>query len=185
MIVQWAQPNRLDLVLAHNDPTFWADVISSDSVYKDNIVNCNGNRFWISSGSQTHAVKEYHNRFISMQQHRLRSRLYVEYAKLLLNQHNIDYRFMLVENSNYLNIEANWIWHEPFKGMYEFKQKSKYRDLDLGVMQPIPLVAFDFIKQYVMPSIDLHWRNPREIDAVENMLHRHYQEAVKDRNDQI
>jgi len=32
-----------------------------------------------------------------------------------------------------------------------------------------------------MPSIDLQWRSSREIDAVENMLYRHYQEAVKNK----
>jgi hypothetical protein len=67
--------------------------------------------------------------------------------------------------------------------MHDFKRKSKYSDLDLGIVQPLPLVAFDFIKKYIMPSIDLQWRNSREIDAVENMLHRHYQEAIKNRND--
>ena len=113
----------------------------------------------------------------------MRSQTFVEYAKLLLEQHDLDYRFMLVENSAYLNIAANWICHEPFKGMNDFKRKSKYSNLDLGVTQPIPLVAFDFIKQYIMPSIDLHWRDTREIDAVENMLYRHYQEALKNRND--
>ena len=67
----------------------------------------------------------------------------------------------------------------------DFTHKSKYRDLDIGIDQPLPLVAFDFIKQYIMPSIDLQWRNNIEIDAVENMLYRHYQEAIKNRNDQI
>ena len=90
---------------------------------------------------------------------------------------------MLVDDSEYLEIDADWICHEPFKGMSDFKSKSKYRDLDLGIVQPIPLVAFDFIKQYIMPNINLPWRDHRDIDAVENMLYRHYQEAIKNRND--
>jgi hypothetical protein len=122
---------------------------------------------------------------VSLAQHQLRSQIFVEYAKLLLDQHGINYCFMLVDNSEYLNVSANWICHEPTKGMRDFKQKSKYCNLDLGIVQPLPLVAFDFIKQYIMPSIDLQWRNTKEIDAVENMLRRHYQEAVKNRNDQI
>ena len=182
-IVQWSQPNRLDLVLAHGNPTFWNNVISSDGVYKNNIVKCNGDRFWISSASRTQEVREYHDQTISLRQHQLRSQIFVEYAKLLLDQHSIDYRFMLVDNSEYLGVNANWIFHSPFKGMSDFKRKSKYSDLDLGIVQPIPLVAFDFIKEYVMPSIDLQWRTNQEINAVENMLYRHYQEAVKTRND--
>jgi hypothetical protein len=185
VIVQWAQPARLDLVLAHQDLTQWNKVIASDHVYSQNVVECNDTKFWISSASKTPEVQEYHQKYICVKQHQLRSQIFVEYAKLLLVQAGIDYRFMLVEDSRYLNVDANWICHEPFCGMNDFKRKSKYRDLDLGMVQPIPLVAFDFVKQYIMPSIDLQWRNSREIDAVENMLYRHYQEAVKKRNDQF
>jgi hypothetical protein len=183
VMIQWAQPSRLDLVLAHPNTKFWNDVIASDPVYNSNVVDCGDNKFWISSASQTEAVQEYHQRYISLKQHQMRSQTFVEYAKMLLEQRNIDYRFMLVENSSYLNIAANWICHEPFKGMNDFKRKSKYSNLDLRIIQPVPLVTFDFIRQYIMPSIDLHWRNNKEIDAVENMLYRHYQEALKNRND--
>lgn len=183
VIIQWAQPDRLDLVLAHRNPQFWKEVIASDQVYNNSVVDCGNNKFWISSGSQTTAVQEYHQQYISFKQHQMRSQIFVEYAKMLLEQRNIDYRFLLVDNSEYLGIGANWICHEPFKGMSDFKSKSKYRNLDLGIVQPTPLVAFDFIKQYIMPNINLPWRDNRDINAVENMLYRHYQEAIKNRND--
>lgn len=181
VIVQWAQPNRLDLILDHSDPNFWNNVIASDQVYCNNIVDCGNNKFWISSASQTDAVQKYHQQYISVKQHQLRSQIFVEYAKLLLEQHNIDYQFMLVDNSDYLRIDANWICHEPFKGMNDFKYKSKYSSLDLGIVQPTPLVAFDFVKQHIMPKVDLQWRTDREINAVENMLYQHYQEAIKNK----
>jgi hypothetical protein len=181
VMIQWAKPNRLDLVLAHPDSKFWKDVIASDQVYHNNVVECGNNKFWISSGSQTEAVREYHQQYISVKQHQMRSQIFVEYAKMLLEHHDIDYRFMLVDDSEYLGIDANWICHKPFKGMNNFRYKSKYRELELDITQPIPLVAFDFIKQYIAPSIDLQWRSSREIDAVENMLYRHYQEAVKNK----
>jgi len=185
VMVQWAQPHRLDLVLAHNNSEFWDNIIANDPVYKNNIVECGHDKFWISSGSKTLEVRAYHQQYITIRQHQLRSQIFVEYAKLLLEQHNIDYRFMLVNDSEYLDIDAKWICHEPFKGMSSFNFESKYFELDLGIVQPIPLVTFDFIKQYVMPSIDLSWRVAKEIDAVENMLYRHYQEAIKNRNDSI
>jgi len=181
VIVQWAQPNRLDLILAHPDLTFWKNVIAGDQIYNNNIVDCGNNKFWISSASKTDAVQEYHQRYISVNQHQLRSQIFVEYAKLLLEQRNIDYQFMLVDDSDYLGIDANWICHEPFKGMSDFKHKSKYSNLDLGIVQPTPLVAFDFVKQYIMPKVALQWRTEREIDAVENMLYQHYQEAIKNK----
>jgi hypothetical protein len=183
VMIQWAQPNRFDLVLSHTDPTYWNEVIASDPVYKNNVVDCGDKKFWLSSNSSTDAVQQYHRQVITLAQHQMRSQIYVDYAKLLLDQQGVDYRFMLVNNSKYLDVDAKWICHEPMKGMSEFK--SKYSELDLGIVQPLPMVAFDFIKQYVMPNIDLQWRNNREIDAVENMLNRHYQEAVKTKNDSI
>ncbi len=183
VIIQWAQPNRLDLVLAHTNLTFWQNVIDSDPVYSNSVLDSGSDKFWISSASKTDAVVKYHQQYITIRQHQLRSQIYIEYAKLLLEQHKIDYRFMLVDNSEYLGVDANWICHGPFKGMSDFKSKSKYCDLDLGMVQPVPLVAFDFIKQYIMPNINLPWRNTRDIDAVENMLYQHYQEAIKNRND--
>ena len=183
VIIQWTQPRRLDLMLAHDDPVFWHDIIASDPTYSNNVLDCGDNKFWLSSGSKTTAVKEYHQRYISVKQHQTRSQIYIEYAKLWLERQGIDYRFMLVENSEYLKIDANWVWHESFKGMNEFRHHSKYYDLELGIVQPIPLVAFDFIQQYIMPSINLPWRNSRDISGVENMLYRHYQEAIKTRND--
>lgn len=185
VMIQWAQPNRLDLLLAHNKPDYWNSVIASDSIYSNNIADCGSNKFWLSSNSLTPAILDYHNQCISLAQHQSRSQIFVEYAKLLLEQRGIDYRFMLVADSEYLDVDAKWIWHEPLKGMINFKSKSKYQHLNLNMIHPLPLVAFDFVKQFVMPSIDLQWRDTREIDAVENMLYRNYQEAVKNRNDQI
>lgn len=183
VIIQWAQPNRLDLVLDHDDPEFWRNVIAGDPVYNNNIVNCGDTQFWISSGSSAPAIRDYHQKYISGTQHQLRSQMFVEYAKLLLEQRGVDYRFMLVQDSRYIDTDARWIWHNPFSGMNEFRHLSKYSHLELGIVQPLPLVAFDFIKQYIMPSIDLQWRAAAEIDAVENMLYRHYQDAVKNYND--
>jgi hypothetical protein len=65
--------------------------------------------------------------------------------------------------------------------MSSFRNHSQYCDLELGIIQPLPLVAFDFIKQFIMPAFDLNWRNRQEIDAVENMLYRHYHEALKNK----
>lgn len=180
-IIQWAQPNRLDLVLAHVDPTHWNNIIANDEIYKNNIVECGTNKFWLSSGSTSKEIKNYHLQYISSKQSQMRSQLFVEYAKLLLMQHDVNYRFMLVEHSEYLQVDASWVWHSPWQGLREFRTKSKYSSLDLDVAQPIPLIAFDFIKQHVMPDINLPWRNNKEIDAVENMLYRHYINALKNK----
>jgi len=115
-----------------------------------------------------------------MSQHQLRSQLFIDYAKLLINQHQVNYRFMLTWDGWYLENtvadDINWSWHEPFKGMHGFRIHSKFSKLDLGITQPIPLIHYDFIKQFIMPCLDLPWRSDRELAAVESMLYRHYQE---------
>ena len=181
VLAQWSESRRLDLILTNQNIKFWEPVIAGDPVYHNNVVNCGQDQFWISSGSVTRPVQEYHGHYISLRQHQLRSQIYIDYAKLLLEQHKMPYQFMLVYDSAYLDIDANWIWHEPKKGLDSFRYQSKYKDLELKITQPIPLVAFDFIKQYIVPTVDLQWRNNREIDAVENMLYRHYQEAIKNK----
>jgi len=170
VLIQWAQANRLDLIV-HNQYN-WTDAIASDPVYNNNIVNVGPDQMWLSSGSKIKEVREYHNKFISPRQHELRSQLYIDYAMLLLEQKKIDYGFMLTSAAKQVGINGNWIWHCEQQGMHEFRYQSEYCELDFGYPQPIPLIQFDFIKQFVMPVVDLPWRDSRDIDAVESMLYR-------------
>lgn len=177
-LIQWAQPNRLDLLLGHNDAIKqqWLDKIHLDQVYNNNIVSVANDQWWISSASTTDWVKEYHNKTISLRQHQIRSIMWIEYAHQLLGQ--TPHGFMLTPDSEYLqdaDVDANvWLWHQPWKGMCSWRHHSRYKELDLGLVQPIPLIHFDFIVQFIMPKFDLPWRNDREINAVESMLLRKY-----------
>ena len=183
VIIQWAMPNRLDLVLTHNSDysEYWSQLISSDPVYNNNIVNIGDDRIWLSSGSL--AAQEYHKKYIKLRQHQMRSQLYIDYATLLLK--DIPYGFMLTSTSNYLSEtvrdDSKWFWNQPWQGMCEFRHNSKYASLDLGITQPIPLVHFDFIRRFIQPKFDLPWRSEQEIQAVENMLYKKYQEALKNK----
>jgi hypothetical protein len=186
VLIQWAQPTRLDLILSHNKQytKFWHDEIKSDPVYKDNIVQIGQDNMWLSSGSSVNTITEYHNKFIGCRQQQLRSQLYVDYAKLLLN--NVSHGFLLSSASEYLSDTINdyscWHWHNKFQGMCEFRHQSKYADLDLNLTQPIPLVQFDFIRQLLQPRLNLPWRSETEINAVEKMLFQKYQDAIKNKS---
>ena len=185
IIVQWTVPNRLDLVLSHIPEynSFWSQKISEDPIYNNNILSCGNDSVWISSASTMPEVREYHTKFIGSRQHQLRSQFYIDYATLLLK--DIPHGFMLTKTSNYLGETVrdhnNWFWNQPFQGMCEFRHHSKYAGLELDIAQPLPLVQFDFIKQFIQPKLQLPWRNEREIQAVENMLYRKYQEALKNK----
>jgi hypothetical protein len=185
VIIQWAIPNRLDLTLSHNSEytDFWAKKIASDPIYNNNILSCGNDSIWISSASTVPEVREYHTKFIGLRQHQLRSQFYIDYAILLLKE--IPYGFMLTKTSSYLNEtiydHSNWFWNQPFQGMCEFRHDSKYAELELNITQPLPLVQFDFIRRCIQPRFNLPWRSEREIHAVENMLYRKYQDALKNK----
>lgn len=182
VLLQWAVPKRLDLVLSHSEQmqSYWQHQIAVDPVYSNNIVTVGNNKIWLSSATESTAVKEYHQKYIGKEQHRLRSLLYIDYAKLLLA--NIQHGFLLTQSSAYLEPAVNefthWHWHEKFQGMCEFRHVSEYADLDLGLVQPIPLIHFDFVRKFVQPRFDLPWRSSREISAIESMLFRKYKESV-------
>ena len=172
VLIQWAVPQRLDLVLDHADKLFWQNEISQDPVYYDNILKINDVNFWLSSGSVNSSIREYHTKYISQKQHELRSLIYIDYIKMLLESANIDYNFFLSVKSSYLkdlSSVANWIWHEPYYGMCEFRSISRYADLDLGETQPIPLIQYDYIQQFIIPNMDLPWRNQTEICYIESI----------------
>jgi len=185
VLVQWAIPNRLDLILAHNNEytEYWNDQIKNDPVYNNNVVDLGSQRVWITSASTSDGAQEYHKRFISCQQHQMRSQLFVDYATLLLK--HTQHGFLLTATSEYLSKTvkdtANWYWHTQFQGMCEFRKQSKYAELELGLVQPTPLVQFDFIRQFIQPRFDLPWRSEQDINAVEAMLYRKYQEAIKNK----
>jgi hypothetical protein len=185
-LIQWAQPDRLDLVLDQSEPhkTSLLSTIASDTIYSNNIIELGSTKIWLSSASDTELVQNYHSKIISLTQHQMRSQIYINYVILLLEQKKINYKFMLSTNSQYLQNKIStmpWIWHSLWQGMSEFRYHSKFSDLDLGLTQPIPLVHFDFIKQFIMPVMNLPWRNEQEINAVESMLYKKYQEAIKNR----
>lgn len=190
VLIQWAVPNRLDLVLGENCD-FWQQQIDQDPVYNNNILKLNNDSYWLSSGSQNLNVNAYHSKYISPRQHQLRSQLFVDYAKLLCEAHNVEHGFLLTADSNYLEDTVKdtsiWCWHDLFKGMHSFRFVSEYADLDseLNLIQPISLVQFEFVKKFIVPKFDFPWRAAREIDAVENMLYRKYKEAAAKKDDSL
>ena len=139
VMVQWAIPNRLDLII--NDPDhFWDAQVALDPVYNDNVVVLGNDRYWITSASQNPHVQTYHQKYIKRQQHQLRSQMFIEYATLLLTQHKINHGFMLTWDSDYLQQTAkdtaSWYWHDQFRGMHSFRYQSKFADIDFGITQP-------------------------------------------------
>jgi len=183
VLVQWTMPHRLDLMLAHSDDmqSNWRSKIKQDPVYNKNFQYTDDAEWWLSSASDMDRVQQYHSEFISKKQHRARSKIWIEYAHQILGSQV--HGFLLTYNSDYLkNVDVDnntWVWHEPWKGMDNWRHISKYEHLDFGYIQPIPLIHFEFIKKFIMPKFDLPWRSEKEIKAVEQMLIRKYNQYIE------
>jgi hypothetical protein len=182
VLIQWSKAERLDLVLDHTQEhlTFWQQTIAQDPVYQHNVVDLEGKKIWISSASKNQTVVEYHQKYITPTQHQMRSQLLVEHAMLMLEANNIDYRFMLTYDAPYLsNINARWMCHKPLRGQHSFRSVSKHSQADIDYVQPIPLVSFDYIRKVIQPNLDLDWRSDCDLDALEVMLLKKHQLAMK------
>lgn len=186
VLFQWTHPYRLDLLLGHPDEiqSFWQDEISKDPVYNKNVLAVNKDRYWISSASKNEHVQEYHTRYISQLQHQRRTERQIEYATMLLEKKNKTFKFLLTYPLRFLkDMDINtsdWIWHKEYKSMEDFRSVSKYADLDLKTyVQPIPLIQFDFIRQHIMPRLNLEWNSTKELDDLETFLYTSHTEAMK------
>lgn len=181
VLAQWTIPNRLDLMLAHEpaELEYWRQVRVQDSVYRNNTVTLNSQDWWLTSGSQ--AADDYHKKYISLQQHQSRSQMLIDYVRLWLNERGTSAEFMLSLCQEYQLDTQQWIWHRAWQGMHEFRFSSKYAELDLGLTQPMSLIQFDFIKQFIMPRLNLNWRSEQELSAVEAMLYRKYKVAKENK----
>lgn len=185
VLVQWTTPQRLDLILAHPPDLAeqWKHKIELDPIYHDNFQIIDKDRWWLSSNSTLDWVKNHNVQTISKRQHETRSKIWIEYGHLLLGSK--PHGFLLTYDSHYLNginvNPATWIWHGDWLGMDKWRKLSRYRDLDFGLTQPIPLINFDFIRQFIQPKFDLPWRSEKEIQAVESMLFKKYNQYKDNR----
>ena len=88
-----------------------------------------------------------------------------------------------VDDTNIDTSDSFWYCHTPQCGMDSFRNISKFADLDakFNLTQPVSLVQFDFVTQFIVPNFNFPWRSKKEIDAVENMLFRKSKQALENK----
>jgi hypothetical protein len=155
-IIQWSVPRRLDIVANE----FWLHQAEIDPTYSFNIVNAGGEDWWVTSNSFNKYVKEYHNNYIGYWQAAQRSQSYMLAAAHLLEKHNIKYKFSLCYQFDFIYplkdsmSNLNWVWHESYKGISEYRHTSQYAYLDAGTPRPHTLIHLDWIDKVLAPACD-------------------------------
>lgn len=153
-IIQWSVAPRVDVIVDE----FWQSQADSDPVYYFNLVNCNDQRWWVTSKSDNSYIREYHSRYIQHWQSHQRSQSYMLAAAELLRFHQIPFNFSLCYNFKFADPYKSvletypWIWHQANSGLSEFRHQSKFQHLDQGLAQPHSLINLDWINQVLKPS---------------------------------
>ena len=148
-IVQWATDKRLDKLI---DSPAWNSVINTDPTYSKNIVTLDNNNWWLSSGSKQKEILDYHNFYIELSQASLRTYNYMVLLKNYFENNKIEYYYMFthqpigltkIQKNNIL--DANWAWHEPWTGMSEYSDQTKYKNTRQNEVQPAPPIHLDWL----------------------------------------
>jgi hypothetical protein len=168
VIVQWAQSNRLDLIL---DTDHKIEIAKVDPVYNENIYN----NWWLSSASTQPYVKTYHCDYISGTQSKLRTKNYIISLTAILEKRNIPYLFSTTYASEHYpdnNINWDkWVWHQPGQGMQEYSLLPRFNDIRLTEVQPSPLVHMQWVLDVLRPNLAVEW-SAEHIEKLQELFAR-------------
>ena len=162
-IVQWTQPARLDLLIEKNSKLL--DTIAEDPIYYKNFVTTAANKtYWCSSSSLTNTAENYRN-LIPLSQHQSRSVTHMLATAYALEKAQVDWYFIFTYNSDWAKTpllpDKNCVWHDQ----QSFKNISKYRDLDVGEIQPVSSIHLDFLEQYILPELNFDKQRLSELKS--------------------
>jgi len=166
VIVQWAKSNRLDLI--NNEQKDLSKKILQDNTYntKYSNVKLNDRLWWLSSASEIDMVKQYHENYISKEQHKLRTVNFINHIDLYLSQKQIKSCFFSSYNLDFLDITesqtidwSKWLQNGEI-GMYEYgvKHLPEYKSTEV---QPHTLVHLDYLEKVLCPFAGLKIDNKK------------------------
>lgn len=151
-LVQWTGPKRFDLKIDPMTSKLF-NTIQQDDVYYDNFITSSKNhRYWCSSASVLPFVSEYKNS-IPTSQHIDRSRMIQLGLAYALTQSNVSWKYLFTYNSSWARDNFIPNDHIVWRSQEEFRSVSKYKDLDVGEVQPISSVHLDFLEQFILPQL--------------------------------
>ena len=134
VIFQWAAACRLDKIV---EDTQWSDIGKNDPAYHFNFHQRDKNLWWLSSASNHHHVRSYHDFYIQKQQARTR----LQDQKKLLAGYLVGKRCRYVE----ISTEQQEI----------YSQQKKFRVSRGSEIQPSPVVHLHFLFVEILPKLGI------------------------------
>ena len=139
VILQWAQADRFDKIVQDRP---WEEIARDDTIYGGNFYNLDGDRWWLSSGSQASEIQRYHSFFV---QSRQCSRRLQDLQKLVQG-------FLASRSCSYLAIST--------PGQNAFSRQSRFQTIRGDQVQPSPPVHMVYLQEVILPQL------PVQIDPV-------------------
>lgn len=148
VIFQWPQPDRFDKLI---EDKHWFHIAKTDPVYHFNFHKKHNGIWWLSSASQQPQVREYHEKFVQVNQHRMRLKNYQT----------------LVQNT-LENLSCNYYFTSTYEQQY-YSTLNRFVDVRQQEVQPSPIVHFYFLVEKILPNVNLTY-NSNRLKQLENLI---------------
>ena len=165
VIVQWAESKRLDII--NENQGGLVQKILDDNVHRTKFMNIGLAKrlWWLSSSSRISFVKNYHNNYITHDQHRLRTIHQIKYVELFLKSKDTKFMFISTPNLDFMHLDEHkildfnvWVFHEKYKGMQDYAKKFPEYKEETNVAdykQPHTKIHLQFVKDIICPKIPI------------------------------
>jgi hypothetical protein len=154
VLVQWAQSQRLDLIV---DNDHKRDTALQDEVYHHNLYPVDKNTWWLSNASTQSYVRQYHSEYIGYTQALSRTRNYIISLAAVLRARQIPFKFFSTYDVEFYpdtDIDwTHWVWHTPGRGMEHYSRQERFADIRGTEVQPSTAVHDAWLQQVLLPRL--------------------------------
>jgi hypothetical protein len=134
VIFQWPMAARFDKLI---EDKHWFHVGKTDPVYHFNFHKRPYGIWWISSASQQPQVREYHEKFVQSEQHKIRLQNYQTLVRNTLENLNCGYCFTSTHEHQY------------------YSTLNRFAEIRQQEVQPSPVVHYYFLIEKILPQINV------------------------------
>jgi len=140
VIFQWPWAARFDKLI---EDKHWFHVGKTDPVYHFNFHKRPYGIWWISSASQQPQVREYHEKFVQSEQHKIRLQNYQTLVRNTLENLNCGYCFTSTHEHQY------------------YSTLNRFAEIRQQEVQPSPVVHYYFLIEKILPQINIVYDSAR------------------------
>jgi hypothetical protein len=148
VIFQWASHKRFDKIIEDDS---WKVIAKNDEIYHFNLYQSGNDLWWLSSASENHHVRLYHDFYVQEQQALAR----------LQDQKKLLQGYLANQGCRY--IEISTLQEEIFS------RQEKFRITRGSEVQPSPMVHYSFLMEEILPKSNISY-DPKRADKLRQLI---------------